>query len=124
MDENVEALPGLSRREVLYGSLAVGVGAVLGGASNGRAEPTLPGGPAEIGAAGDGVVPITLKVNGVSKTVALEPRVTLLDALREHMNMNGTKKGCDHGQCGACTVLVNGTRVNSCLSAGDHACGG
>jgi xanthine dehydrogenase YagT iron-sulfur-binding subunit len=61
-------------------------------------------------------VPVTLKINGQSKTLPLEPRVTLLDALREHLNMNGTKKGCDHGQCGACTVLVNGTRVNSCLT--------
>ncbi len=60
-------------------------------------------------------ISLTLKVNGQSKTLTLEPRVTLLDALRDHMNLTGTKKGCDHGQCGACTVLVNGTRINSCL---------
>ena len=63
-----------------------------------------------------GQVTITLKVNGQSKTLTLEPRVTLLDALREHLNLTGTKKGCDHGQCGACTVLVNGSRINSCLT--------
>jgi len=63
-----------------------------------------------------GAVPVTLTVNGQKHKVMLEPRVTLLDALRDHMQMFGTKKGCDHGQCGACTVHVNGRRVNSCLS--------
>jgi len=55
-------------------------------------------------------------VNGEAHELDLDPRVTLLDALREHLRMTGTKKGCDRGQCGACTVLVNGRRVNSCLS--------
>ena len=63
-----------------------------------------------------GTVPVSLKINGQTKTLQLEPRVTLLDALREHIGLFGTKKGCDHGQCGACTVHVNGRRVNSCLS--------
>ena len=63
-----------------------------------------------------GAVPITLKVNGTTHQLKLEPRVTLLDALRENLGLFGTKKGCDHGQCGACTVHVNGRRVNSCLS--------
>ena len=57
-----------------------------------------------------------LKVNGRSVTLSLEPWVTLLDALREHLQLTGTKKGCDHGQCGACTVLVNGARINFCLT--------
>ncbi|MBU2960713.1 2Fe-2S iron-sulfur cluster binding domain-containing protein [Citreicella sp. C3M06] len=57
----------------------------------------------------------TFTVNGRSHALALDPRTTLLDALRDHLNLTGTKKGCDHGQCGACTVLVNGVRVNSCL---------
>ncbi|HUY80408.1 MAG TPA: (2Fe-2S)-binding protein [Acidobacteriaceae bacterium] len=61
-------------------------------------------------------VPVTLRVNGVEHHLMLEPRVTLLDTLRERLEMFGTKKGCDHGQCGACTVHVNGRRVNSCLS--------
>lgn len=59
---------------------------------------------------------VTLKVNHVVHELILEPRVTLLDALREHLGLVGTKKGCDRGQCGACTVLVNGRRINSCLS--------
>ena len=59
---------------------------------------------------------ITLKINGKSKTLEVEPNVSILDALRERLDMTGTKKGCNHGQCGACTVLVNGKRVLSCLS--------
>jgi xanthine dehydrogenase YagT iron-sulfur-binding subunit len=59
---------------------------------------------------------VTLRVNGAARSLKLEPRVTLLDALREEMQMPGTKKGCDHGQCGACTVLVDGRRTLSCLT--------
>jgi len=58
---------------------------------------------------------ITLTINGQRHTLSLDPRTTLLDALREHVHLTGTKKGCDHGQCGACTVHVNGRRVNACL---------
>lgn len=59
---------------------------------------------------------LTLKVNGQNHTLRIDPRTSLLDCLRENLNLPGTKKGCDHGQCGACTVHVNGRRVNSCLS--------
>ncbi|MBS0364128.1 MAG: 2Fe-2S iron-sulfur cluster binding domain-containing protein [Proteobacteria bacterium] len=58
----------------------------------------------------------TITVNGQARALDLDPRTTLLDALREHLRLTGSKKGCDHGQCGACTVLVNGVRINSCLS--------
>ncbi|WP_296595783.1 2Fe-2S iron-sulfur cluster-binding protein [Phenylobacterium sp.] len=58
----------------------------------------------------------TITVNGEARSLDLDPRTTLLDALREHLKLTGPKKGCDHGQCGACTVLVNGVRINACLS--------
>ena len=59
---------------------------------------------------------VAFEVNGTPRALELDPRTTLLDALREHLHLTGTKKGCDHGQCGACTVIVNGVRINSCLS--------
>ena len=61
-------------------------------------------------------VSVNLSVNGVPQRLSLAPWTTLLDALRDHLKFTGTKKGCDHGQCGACTVLVDGRRVNSCLT--------
>lgn len=61
-------------------------------------------------------VSCTLTINGQAHALQLDPRVTLLDLLRENLQMTGTKKGCDHGQCGACTMLVNGKRINSCLA--------
>ncbi|HEX4036495.1 MAG TPA: (2Fe-2S)-binding protein [Acidobacteriaceae bacterium] len=63
-----------------------------------------------------GAVAVTLSVNGEEHRLMLDPRTTLLDTVRDHLQLFGTKKGCDHGQCGACTVHVNGRRVNSCLS--------
>jgi xanthine dehydrogenase YagT iron-sulfur-binding subunit len=64
----------------------------------------------------EAAVRIGLTVNGQSRKLELDPRTSLLDALREHLHLTGTKKGCDHGQCGACTVLINGRRNNACLS--------
>ena len=61
---------------------------------------------------------VRLQINGRAYHISLDPRTTLLDALREHLQLPGTKKGCDHGQCGACTVLADGRRINSCLVAG------
>jgi xanthine dehydrogenase YagT iron-sulfur-binding subunit len=67
-------------------------------------------------ASGPGPIPVTLDVNGQAHALDIEPRVTLLDTLRERLQLTGTKKGCDQGTCGACTVLVDGRRVNSCLT--------
>src|SRR5437870_12761905 len=61
-------------------------------------------------------IDVVLNINGQRKRLSLDPRVTLLDALREQLGLTGTKKGCDHGQCGACTVLIDGRRVYSCLT--------
>jgi xanthine dehydrogenase YagT iron-sulfur-binding subunit len=65
---------------------------------------------------GDGTENVRFTVNRKPYSLDLDPRTTLLDALREHLHLSGTKKGCDHGQCGACTVLVGGRRINACLS--------
>jgi xanthine dehydrogenase YagT iron-sulfur-binding subunit len=64
----------------------------------------------------NGAVPISLRINGETYDLQLEPRVSLLDALREYIGLTGTKKGCDQGACGACTVLVDSERINSCLA--------
>ncbi|PTQ13101.1 aldehyde dehydrogenase iron-sulfur subunit [Sphingomonas oleivorans] len=61
-------------------------------------------------------MPVSLEVNGKRRQLEVDTRTTLLDVLRDHLHLTGTKKGCDHGQCGACTVIVNGERINSCLS--------
>src|SRR5437867_9192373 len=64
----------------------------------------------------EGTTPVTLRVNGKRYDLRIDPRTTLLDCLREQLHLTGTKKGCDHGQCGACTVLVDGRRIYSCLT--------
>jgi xanthine dehydrogenase YagT iron-sulfur-binding subunit len=73
-------------------------------------------GPADDNARFAPPVNVVLQINGRSHSLTLDPRTTLLDALREHLALTGTKKGCDHGQCGACTVLIDGHRINSCLT--------
>jgi xanthine dehydrogenase YagT iron-sulfur-binding subunit len=105
-----------TRREFLGTSLKTGaavatVTATLQGQStNGEVDASKTGPDL------DGAVPVTLQVNGEERQLRVDPRTTLLDCLRETVALTGTKKGCDHGQCGACTVHVNGRRVNSCLS--------
>jgi len=114
-----EAAPqhGVSRRSFLShlgaAGLAVAASPVLAAA---EAPIAIAIAETSVAPAPAGSVPITLKVNGEQNSLNLDPRTTLLDCLRENLNLTGTKKGCDHGQCGACTVHVNGQRVNSCLS--------
>jgi xanthine dehydrogenase YagT iron-sulfur-binding subunit len=103
----------VSRREFLYGStvgltFGVATSAYLSGV--GRAEAVEP-----MGVSFDSVVNVILKINGVEHRLTVEARVTLLDALRERLALTGTKKGCNFGECGACTVHINGKRVNACM---------
>ena len=109
--DDVTSLPSneITRRECLSavggmaGAIALGLPAAVIAAPPGKTD----------GASG---VALELHINGERHRLNLDPRVTLLDLLRENLGLTGTKKGCDHGQCGACTVLANGRRINSCLS--------
>ena len=100
-------------KQVAGTSAAVTLGPALMGIGSARANEVS---ATSAAGAASASVPVHLKINGKAHALELDPRVTLLDALRERLNLTGSKKGCDHGQCGACTVIVNGRRINSCLS--------
>jgi xanthine dehydrogenase YagT iron-sulfur-binding subunit len=103
-----------SRREVVVGSLVAGLSlAFLDGCR--RSPATARSEVASVSPSPEDSE-VTLQINGTPRTLRIDSRATLLDALRERLGLTGTKKGCDHGQCGACTVLVDGRRVNSCLT--------
>jgi len=109
---------GVSRRVFLSTAVTGSVAAAIVGplAATGRAAEAVAPPPAGGTPRVPGAVPLTLKVNGEEHRLEVDPRTTLLDCLREELHLTGTKKGCDHGQCGACTVHVDGRRVNACLS--------
>ncbi|MEY2494183.1 MAG: xanthine dehydrogenase YagT iron-sulfur-binding subunit [Verrucomicrobiota bacterium] len=99
-------------KQVAGTSAAITLGPTLLGIGSVQAAETT---ATPAGGVSASAMPLQLKINGKDYKLEVDPRVTLLDALREHLHLTGSKKGCDHGQCGACTVLVNGRRVNSCL---------
>ena len=107
----------VSRRSFLSSLGAAGVVATAGPAiATAQTAPPMTSSDATPTETIEGAVPVSLRVNGKQLDLHVDPRTSLLDCLRETISLTGTKKGCDHGQCGACTVHVNGRRINSCLT--------
>jgi xanthine dehydrogenase YagT iron-sulfur-binding subunit len=109
-DDPDESIADPTRRSFLISSATVTASLLVAPAFAKTADAPVSPGP------DPHAIPVSLEVNGKVHQLRLDPRTTLLDALREHLDLTGTKKGCDQGACGACTVLVNGRRINSCLT--------
>ncbi len=114
--EPTETPARLNRRELLATTGAVTAGLLIAGESRGSAQSAMKKTTAVEGAASAGQVPLRLRVNQVEQRLQVEPRQTLLEVLREQLQLTGAKRGCDQGHCGACTVLVDEQRVLSCLT--------
>jgi xanthine dehydrogenase YagT iron-sulfur-binding subunit len=111
-DRPLRAGERLTRRKLLAAAAATGGALVGGDLMHGSA----PAANAQSTAAVPAALDVNLRVNGTERRLTLDPRTTLLDAVREHLHLTGSKKGCDHGQCGACTVIAGGRRILSCLT--------
>lgn len=107
---------GPTRRTILESGAAMGFFLTAGFPAMGRDMSVAANVSKDTGTTAADAIEITLNINSRDYSLGFDPRTTLLDALRNHLGLTGSKKGCDHGQCGACTVLVNGRRINACLS--------
>jgi xanthine dehydrogenase YagT iron-sulfur-binding subunit len=110
MNKNTDTPLHVTRRAVLEGAAAVAAVSFVG-----HSQIAMGAGVPDVEAPSD-LLNVGLRINGRPYALTVDPRATLLDTLREHLALTGTKKGCDQGQCGACTVIVNGQRINSCLT--------
>ena len=126
-DPATPPLAPLSRRSFMMSTAAIAAAPLAGGmAAAAQAQTPAAASPAiaaALNAQVPAALPLMLRVNGSEHALNLDPRTALLDALREHIGLMGTKKGCDHGQCGACTVLLDGDRVLACLTLAGQAQG-
>src|SRR6476661_3186176 len=123
IQDNDNSSPGVTnpnRREFLLNAGSTISGGVIAACApayaSSAAAPNTPEAVRQERSVSEGSVPITLRINSKDYSMRIDPRTTLLDCVRETVGLTGTKKGCDHGQCGACTVHVNGTRALSCLN--------